>query len=179
MDEQATLTLAVAYLYIGDSSAAKQVICVYLNDNKPRDRSLFYLAKSNWELGLRKLASSQLIELIEKNFELDNTLPTASRWGLTDTKAMRQKFTEALDKSKHPEIDPIPIKFSYADTLDRMGDYISAFDLYQEANELLGQNSKFQLNQYIELRKKVEKCAKNLEQFLSLLVSRWWHVLYC
>ena len=143
MDEQTALTLSEAYLFIGDPGAAKDVICVYLNDDKPRDRLLFYLAKSNWELGLHQLASSQITELIEKNFELDNTLPTASKWGLTDSEAMKQKFTEALDKSKHPQIDPVPIKFSYADTLDRQGDHISAFGLYYEANELLGQNSNF------------------------------------
>lgn len=166
MDEQTALTLSEGYLFIGDPGAAKEVICAYLNDDKPRDRPLFHLAKSNWELGLRQLASSQITELIEKNFELDNTLPAASRWGLTNTEAMKQKFTEALDKSKHPQIDPIPIKFSYADTLDRQGDYISAFGLYHEANELLGRNSKFQLSQYIELLKKVERCAQNIEASL-------------
>ena len=137
-----------------------------MNDDNPWDKPLFYLAKSNWELGLRQLASSQIIELIEKNFELDNTLPTASRWGLTDTEAMKQKFTEALDKSKHPQVDPIPIKFSYADTLDRQGDYLSAFSQYREGNELLGRNSKFQLSQYHELIEKVDICARNIEASL-------------
>ena len=93
LDEQIALTLAEAYLFIGDPGAAKDVICVYLNDDKPWAKPLFYLAKSNWELGLRQLAASQITELIQKNFELDNTLPTASRWGLTDTEVMKQKFT--------------------------------------------------------------------------------------
>ena len=125
----------------------------------------YFILQNQLELGLHQLAS-QLSELIEKNFELDNTLPTASKWGLTDTEAMKQKFTEALDKSKHPQIDLVPIKFSYADTLDRQGDHISAFGLYYEANELLGQNSKFRLSQYIELEKKVERCAQYIEASL-------------
>ena len=164
-DERSLLTFSEAYLFVGNPGSAKNIIYSNLDGAKPEAELLLNLAKANWDLGLHELANSQISELISKNFRLDKTLPTASRWGLTENTNISQKFIEVLDDSVCSEIDLIPIKFSYADTLDRLGNYGLAFDVYCEANKLLGKDSKFCLNRYVQLSMSVRKCAENLHDY--------------
>ena len=171
-NEKSLLTFSEAYLFIGDPSSAKNIIHSHLDGAKPEAALLLNLAKANWDLGLRELANSQITELISKNFRLDTTLPTASRWGLSENTVISQKFAEVLGCSRISEIDPIPIKFSYADTLDQQGNYGLAFDVYCEANTLLGKDSDFCLSNYLQLSELARKCVENLhnhpEDFLTM-----------